>query len=150
MKKVGAISALLILLIGATGIPGGAGTWGIGFGNPYVSLKYLSTPTSAFELRAAFGSGISAYSLRLYSNSKSRGKTITFVGLEGGMISFKEEDSPGSGSFGMLFIGFEHSIRKNMTFSFDIGPAYITLASGTRSAKGVEWVYNLAVNLYFK
>jgi len=101
------------------------------------------------EGRGAFGSGIAAYSLRFYRNFSSKGKTATFVGLEGGLINFDKEDIKGDGSFGMLFLGFEHSISKKMTFSLDIGPAYINLSSEGTSEGGLEWVYNLGIYYYF-
>lgn len=124
--------------------------WGIGLGNPYISLKYWTSPGFAIEGRGAFGSGIGVYSVRFYRNFSFKNKTVTFVGLEGGLINFDKEDIEGDGSFGMLFLGFEHFIRKKMAFSLDIGPAYISLSSGGRSVGGVEWVYNLGINFYFK
>lgn len=124
--------------------------WGIGLGNPYVSIKYNASKRVAYEVRGAFGSGIGVYSVRFYRNFSWKNKTVTFVGLEGGLINFDKEDIGGDGSFGMLFLGFEHFISKKMTFLFDIGPAYINLSSEDTSVGGVEWVYNLGINFYFK
>lgn len=122
--------------------------WSIGLGNPYISLKYSASPNFSIEGRGAFSSQISVYSLRLYHNFPSRDKTTTFIGLEGGSISFDEEDIEGHGSFGMLFLGFEHFISKKMAFSLDIGPAYINLSSEGTSVGGLEWVYNLGICYY--
>lgn len=123
--------------------------WSIGLGNPYISLKYSASTKSSIEVRGAFGSGISVYSLRLYRNFSSRDKATTFIGLEGGTINFDKPDIEGNGYLGMLFLGFERSISKRMTFLFDIGPAYISLSSEGTLVEGVEWVYNLGVNIYF-
>ena len=124
--------------------------WGIGLGNPYISLKYWTSPRFAIEGRGAFGSGIGVYSVRFYRGFGLKNKTVIFVGLEGGLINFDKEDIEGNGSFGMLFLGFERFISKKMTFLFDIGPAYINLSSEDTSIGGIEWVYNLGINLYFK
>ena len=123
--------------------------WGIGFGNPYLSVKYHNSARAAYEIRAAFGTGINVYSARLYRNSELKGKSATFWGLEAGSIAFTKEDIGGSGYFAMLFFGFERFITEKMTFSFDIGPAHINLSSGNRSVEGIEWVYNLGINFYF-
>ena len=143
------ISVLTLLLIGTSTIPVSAGRWGIGLGNPYISLKHWTSPRFAIEGRGAFGSGIGAYSVRLYRNFNFKNKTVTFVGLEGGLINFDKEDIEGDGSFGMLFLGFEHSITKKMTFLLDIGPAYVNLSSEGTSVGGLEWVYNLGIYYYF-
>jgi len=123
--------------------------WSIGLGNPYISLKHWTTPKFAIEGRGAFGSGIGAYSVRFYRGFSRKGKTVTFLGLEGGLINFDKEDIEGNGSFGMLFLGFERFISKNMTFSLDIGPAYINVSSEGTSIGGLEWVYNLGIYYYF-
>lgn len=122
---------------------------GIGLGNPYICIKYHATKRLAYEVRGAFGSGINVYSARVYRNFTPRGKAVTFAGLEGGIISFDKEDIEGDGSFGMLFVGFENSLFEKLTFSFDIGPAYITLSSDAASVGGMEWVYNLGIYYYF-
>lgn len=150
MRKRLVMLVLTSLLISITAIPASAGRWGIGLGNPYISLKYWATPRFAIEGRGAFGSGIGAYSVRFYRGFSPKNKTVIFVGLEGGLINFDKEDIEGDGSFGMLFLGFEHFISKKMTFSLDIGPAYIGLSSEGTSVGGIEWVYNLGVNFYFK
>lgn len=124
--------------------------WSIGLGNPYICLKYSASPKFSIEGRGAFGSGISVYSLRLYHNFSHQDKTTTFIGGEAGTINFDKPDIEGNGYVGMLFLGFEHSISKRLTFLFDIGPAYISLSSEGTLVEGVEWVYNLGMNFYFK
>lgn len=122
--------------------------WGIGLGNPYVSIKYNTSKTVAFEARGAFGSGINVYSARVYRNFTPKGKSVTFAGLEGGTISFEKKDIKGDGSFGMLFVGFENSLSEKLTFVLDIGPAYISLSSEGTSVEGLEWIVNLGIYYY--
>ncbi|PWI46425.1 hypothetical protein CEE45_16910 [Candidatus Heimdallarchaeota archaeon B3_Heim] len=150
MRKRLVMLVLTSLLISITAIPVSAGRWGIGLGNPYISLKYWTSPRFAIEGRGAFGSGIGVYSVRLYRGFGPKGKTVTFAGVEVGLINFDKEDIEGDGSFGMLFLGFERFISKKMAFSLDIGPAYISLSSEDTSVGGIEWVYNLGINFYFK
>jgi len=123
--------------------------WSIGLGNPYICLKYSASPKFSIEGRGAFGSGISVYSLRFYRNFTRRNKTVTFIGGEVGTINFDKPDKEGNGYVGMLFLGFERFISKRLTFLLDIGPAYISLSSEGTSVEGIEWVYNLGVNIYF-
>ncbi len=153
MKKKVLVVTFLLLFIGLGSTFVCADTlekrWGIGLGNPYLSMKYHVSATTAYEARAAFGAGINVYSVRYYRNSKFKGKSLTFWGLEGGTISFIKEDIGGSGYFAMLFVGLERFILKKMTLSFDIGPAYISLSSDDISVEGVEFVYNLGIYYYF-
>lgn len=139
-------SALLFLGIISTVVS--AGTWGIGLGNPYVSLKYRTSGTVAYEVRAAFGSGLNVYSARIYRNFGSKGTAVPFVGVEGGTINFEGEDATGNGSFGMLFVGFEKLFTKKFSFTSDIGLAYISLSSEEASTVGLEWVVNLGIYYY--
>ncbi len=123
--------------------------WGIGLGNPYLSIKYHASARTAYEVRGAFGTSINVYSARFYRNFKPKGSSVTFWGLEGGSIAFTKEDIGGSGYFAMLFFGLERFITKKTTLSFDIGPAYISLSSDDVSVQGVEFVYNLGICYYF-
>lgn len=153
MKKRVLVVAFFLLFIGLGSTFAYANTlekrWGIGLGNPYLSIKHHAGARTAYEIRAAFGTGISVYSARFYRNSEVKGKSVTFWGLEAGSINFAKEDIAGSGYFAMFFLGFERFITKRMTLSFDIGPAQINLSSGDRSVEGIELVYNLGINFYF-
>ena len=153
MKKKVLVIAFFLLFIGLGSTFVCANTlekrWGIGLGNPYLSMKYHVSATTAYEARAAFGAGINVYSARFYRNSELKGKSLTFWGLEAGSITFTKEDIGGSGHFAMLFLGLERFITKKMTLSLDIGPAYISLSSDDISVEGVELVYNLGIYYYF-
>ena len=153
MKKKILLVAFFLLFIGLGSTFVYASTlekrWGIGLGNPYLSIKYHASAKTAYEIRAAFGTGINVYSARVYRNSEPKGRSVIFWGLEGGSIAFTKEDIGGSGYFAMLFLGLERFITKKMTLSFDIGPAYISLSSDDISVEGIEFVYNLGIYYYF-
>ncbi len=153
MKKKILVIAFFLLFIGLGSIFVYANTlekeWGIGLGNPYLSMKYHASQRTAYEIRAAFGTGINVYSARYYRNSIFKGKSVTFFGLEAGSIAFAKEDIGGSGYFAMVFLGLERFILKKMTLVFDIGPAYISLSSDDISVEGIELVYNLGIYYYF-
>jgi hypothetical protein len=153
MKRKVVVVTFFLLFIGLGSTFAHANTlekrWGIGLGNPYLSMKYHDSARTAYEIRAAFGTGINVYSARFYQNSELKGKSVTFWGLEAGSIAFTKEDIGGSGYFAMLFFGLERFITKKMTLSFDIGPAYISLSSDDISVEGIELVYNLGINFYF-
>lgn len=124
--------------------------FGIGLGNPYIALKYGFNAKISSEVRASFGEGITVYGIRGYYNLNSQSTSVLFLGLEGDTVTFDKEDIAGTGIVLMPFVGIEHFITQNLTFNLDRGPAYINLSSEGTSVGGVEWVYNLGINFYFK
>lgn len=125
---------------------------GIGLGNPYFSIKYGLSSRFSIEGRAAFGSGIFAGGARLYYNFNPEGRTVIFVGGEGDYVSFDVDDVEGIGLVGYGFVGGEYFITRRFTFNLDIGPAYIFLKENQLDfdEHGLEWVFNLGINYYFK
>jgi hypothetical protein len=129
---------------------------GIGLGWPYLSLKYGINPRFSVEGRGAFGEGIGVYGARLYYNFNPYDRAVIFTGLEGDYVSFdveiedEEEGMKGKGYVGYLFVGGEYFINDNFTFNLDIGPAYIDLTEDEfdLNVSGIEWLYNLGINLY--
>ena len=111
------ILSLLLGSLGSTSIFASSleKRWGIGLGNPYLSMKYHASARTAYEIRAAFGSGISVYSARVYRNFTSKGKAVAFAGLEGGTISFEKKDIKGDASSGVVFVGFENPFSEKPT-----------------------------------
>ena len=126
-----------------------SGKFGIGLGNPYIALKYGFNPKISCEARAAFGKEITVYGIRGYYNFNPNSTSVLFLGLEGDGVKFHKEDIAGTGTVLMAFVGMEHFITKSLTFNFDIGPAYISLESEGTPVGGIEWVYNLGINIYF-
>jgi len=127
-----------------------SGRFGIGLGSPYIAFKYGLNPKISAEARAAFGEGIMVYGIRGYYNLNPQSRSVLFLGLEGDEVKFDKEDISGAGIVLMSFVGIEHFIIENVTFNLDIGPAYIRLESGGASVEGIEWIYNLGINFYFK
>lgn len=153
MKKLLLVSLTSLAIIASISITGHtndlSGRFGIGLGNPYVALKYGFNAKVSGEVRIAFGEGITVYGIRGYYNFNPQSTSVLFLGWEGDAVTFDKEDIAGTGFVLMAFVGIEHFIAKNLTFNFDIGPAYISLESEGTSVGGIEWVYNLGVNFYF-
>jgi hypothetical protein len=137
------------------------GKLGIGLGYPWVSIKYGITHKFSIEVRGAFGSGINVYGVRLYYNFNPKhriDRIVIFTGLEGDYVSFnvdtgnKEEKMSGNGYIGYTFLGGEYFITKRFTLNLDIGPAFISLEEDefNLSVDGIEYVFNLGINFYFK
>jgi hypothetical protein len=125
---------------------------GIGLGNPYISLKYGLSSKLSIEARGAFGSGISVYGARFYYNFNPKDRSVIFIGGEGDFVSFDKEDISGTGYVVYAFVGGEYFITKRFTFNLDIGPAFIGLEEDelNLSVEGIEYVFNLGINFYFK
>jgi len=127
--------------------------FGIGLGYPYFSARYGFNDKFTGEVRGASGSGIEVFSGRGYYNFYSDKEVLGFCGAEAGVINFDTEDTPGAGTIGMLFFGGEYFVNQNLSCQFDIGPAYININTeeiGQEfTAEGIEWIFNLGLNLYF-
>jgi len=125
---------------------------GLGLGNPYVSLKYGISRKWSAELRGAFGSGITVIGGRSYYNWNPERRTVIYCGVEMDYVTFDTEGISGSGYVGYAFVGGEHFITKRLTFTLDIGPAFIVLKENKfkLNVQGIEYVFNLGINFYFK
>jgi len=130
-----------------------SGRLGLGFGNPYIALKYGVSSKISSEVRAAFGEGVLVYGIRGYYNFNPHDKLVFFIGGELDAVNFKKSYLSGRGEVLMFFVGLEHFVSRNSSLCFDIGPAYISLHSGETisgevNSEGIEWVYNLGFNFY--
>lgn len=125
---------------------------GIGFGNPYISVKYGLNSKFSIEARGAFGSGIIVSGARLYYNFNPEDRAVIFIGGEGDYVTFDTDDVSGNGYVGYAFVGGEYFISKKFTFNLDIGPAFIGLKEDEfdLDVSGLEWIFNLGINYYFK
>jgi len=132
-----------------------SGKLGVSIGYPYFSLKYGLSQDITAELRGAYNFTDPVYvvSGRGYLNIYRDKSVIGYIGLEGGWTQFDTEGTAGTGYYGMLFVGGEFFFSKGISLGVDIGPAYIILGTNYGgldfSTGGLEWVYNLSVNLYF-
>lgn len=89
--------------------------------------------------------------LRGYYYFSPQAKYLLFVGLKGDFVTFKGEDSKGTGFAGELFVGGEYFFVKSFSFQLDLGPALISLEDTkdtTESVSGLEYVVNFGINYY--
>lgn len=153
MKRTAIIVIFCILLVGyAVSLAKGndiSGKFGLGLGNPYISLKYGFSSKLSGEIRVAFGPGIVVYGIRGYYNFNPQNKGVISLGGEADLVSFNTEGISGNGNVLMVFLGFEYFLTDKRTLSIDIGPALITVSSEETSVSGLEWVYNIGINFYF-
>ena len=154
MRKI--LIALTVLLLNSAGkaedsIQGGAMCLGINY--PGIELKYFLNSKNAVELRYQASDEISVAGIRWYRCSlKSSSDLSLFYGFEAGGISFKGDDSEGTGIMGGLYLGGEYFIGKRLGLIMDIGPYYISLSDADYSVteSGIAFVVNLGLNFYFK
>ena len=126
------------------------GKWSIGLIYPGLSIKYR-TGKHAWEMKAQSGSGILAAGPRYYRYVKNSGLSL-FWGLETDFISFKGDESKGSGFAAGGFAGGEISLGNNLSLSMDCGPMYLSLSDAkfSESASSLEYVLNMGIYWYFK
>ncbi len=128
------------------------GKIGIGLGYPYLSLKYGLTQNLSLETRGAFGDGINVYGGRLYYNFNPNDMIVISIGGERDYVSFDTDGTSGKGYIGYGFISGEYFIFQEFTLNLDVGPAFISLNEDKfkLSVDGIEWIFNLGINFYFK
>ena len=132
-----------------------SGKLGISFGYPYFGVKYGLSQDITAELRGAynFSDEIYVVSGRGYYSIYRDKSIIGYLGLEGGWTKFNTQGTAGTGYYAMLFGGGEYFFLKNVSLGLDIGPAYIVLGTNYGgidfSTGGLEWVYNVDLNIYF-
>ncbi len=72
--------------------------------------------------------------------------------MEGDFVTFKGDDSKGTGIAGELFVGGEYFFAKSFSVQLDLGPAFISLKDTkdtSESVSGLEYVVNFGINYYF-
>ncbi len=124
--------------------------WAIGLLYPGAALKHIINK-HAWEIRVQSGSGIFAVGPRYYrylANSEIK----LFWGLEADYISFKGDESAGSGFAFGGFTGGEIPLTPNIKLSMDIGPMYISLSENdySQSVSGLEYFLNMGIYWHFK
>jgi hypothetical protein len=120
----------------------------IGFGWPYIALKYNFSKRIASEIKWSAGEGINVYGGRGYWNFRyfDRSKlSKLFTGREAGYITFDSLDIIGAGYERSVFLGGEYFITKRLFLMFDISSTFIVLKSDEFKIDGIEFVCNLAV-----
>jgi hypothetical protein len=151
MKRTTIIIGILLFLPSFVLAESIAKRWGVGLNYPGLSVKYGINEKNALELKSQFGEGIFVIGPRYYYNFNPKDKAVIFLGGEVAYISFKGDESEGSGFCVGGFVGGEYFVNKNFAVSMDIGPVYITLKDKDTSLdeSGVDFVLNLGLNYYF-
>ncbi|MFH1282411.1 MAG: hypothetical protein ABII27_01955 [bacterium] len=150
IKLIASFCLLLIFLYpvyaGHTG-----GDYGVGLNYPGLGVRYYLSNNFSLEGKGQFEKDIVLGGLRGYYYFNHEAEILFFTGLEADFISFKGDDSKGSGFAGEIFIGGETFIANSLSLQLDFGPAFISLKDKDTSIKadGVELVVNFGVNYYF-
>jgi hypothetical protein len=121
----------------------------INLGYPYIGLGY-NYGNWLYGIRGAFGNGISVYAFRISIFENSNKKTLPYIGLELGGISFDTYSLEGNGVESGIFFGLEHYISKNISFSSEFYPVFITVKSGDYRVNRLEFVLNFGFNFYWR
>jgi hypothetical protein len=121
----------------------------INLGYPYIGLGY-NYGNWLYGIRGAFGNEISVYAFRISIFENSNKKTLPYIGLELGGISFDTYSLEGNGVESGIFFGLEHYISKNISFSSEFYPVFITVKSGDYRVNRLEFVLNFGFNFYWR
>ncbi len=127
----------------------------LGFGYPYISLKYDINSQFDVETRYAFSENINIYGLRGYysflNEGISQNSVNFFSGLELDYTTFDDNIS-GGGIIAYPFIGGEYFFIDSFSLMMDFGPAFISLEEDeyNLTVDGFEWVVNMGMFFYFK
>jgi hypothetical protein len=124
---------------------------GIGFGYPYLSIKYGVNPGFSIEAKGAFGEKIMVVGGRAYCNFNPMDRTVYYLGGEVNYVKFELEEIEGEGYMGGFFMGGEIFLSRSFSFNLDFGPYYTRLedAKSNSTVEGIDYVVNLGVHIYF-
>jgi len=131
--------------------PPAAREWAMGVLYPGVALKYGAAGVNEWEIKAQSGSGILILGLRNYRYFTQTSPRL-FWGIGADYITFKGEESKGSGFAGEAFIGGEIFLTRQIGLLMDFGPMYISLNDNdfSESASGLEYVLNMGIYWHFR
>ncbi|MBI5574290.1 MAG: hypothetical protein HY919_07050 [Elusimicrobia bacterium] len=127
------------------------GNFGIGVNYPGIGARYFFSDKISAELKGQIEKDIFVGGLRGYYYFSPQAKYLLFAGLEGDFVTFKGDDSKGTGFAGELFVGGEYFFNKSFSVQLDLGPALVSLKDDdtSESVNGLEYVVNFAINYYF-
>jgi len=130
--------------------------FGIGVGNPYLSLIFIINPKLSLEPRAAGGDGITLAGLRV-NYAFSEEKIINYyTALEYYNVQFQgidridngvEKYESNTGSMAGIYFGGMYKISKRTGFCLDFGVSSINLGNGNNgvTVNGMEFVINTGI-----
>lgn len=147
MKRLALLIIAMLLLPAASY----SGDLNLGFGYPYLSVKY-DFPVLSAEARYAAGSGISVYAGRGYWNFHRADPLTGFAGVEAGYISFNSMSMRGTGYEAALFVGGQYRLSRDFFLLMDFAPTLIMLRHAVYTdvtVSGVEFVVNAGVYYRF-
>ena len=124
----------------------------IGVNFPGIGARYFFSDKISAELKGQLEKDIVVGGLRGYYYFSPQAKYLLFAGLEGDFVSFKGDDSEGTGFAGEVFIGGEYFFNKSFSVQLDLGPALIFIKDTkdtSESVSGLEYVVNFGINYYF-
>lgn len=128
------------------------GDLGIGINFPGIGVRYFLSDKISLEVKGQIEKDIFVGGLRGYYYFKSKEKLLPFVGLEADFVTFKGDESEGTGFAGEIFVGGEYFFAKSFSVQLDLGPAFISLKDTkdtSESVNGLEYVVNFGINYYF-
>ncbi|MBI5574511.1 MAG: hypothetical protein HY919_08200 [Elusimicrobia bacterium] len=123
----------------------------IGVNYPGIGARYFFSDKISAELKGQIEKDIFVGGLRGYYYFKSEEKLLPFAGLEADFVTFKGDDSKGTGIAGEVFVGGEYFFNKSFSVQLDLGPAFISLKDTkdtSESVSGLEYVVNFGINYY--
>ena len=126
--------------------------FGIGVNYPGLGARYFLSDKISLEAKGQIEKDIFVGGLRGYYYFSPKAKYLLFAGLEGDFVTFKGDESKGTGFAGEIFVGSEYFFNKKFSVQLDLGPAYISLKDTkdtTESVSGLEYVVNFGINYYF-
>ena len=124
----------------------------VGVNFPGLGARYFLSDKISLELKGQIETDIFVSGLRGYYYFSPAAKYLLFAGLEGDFVSFKGDDSKGTGIAGEVFVGSEYFFAKCLSVQLDLGPAFVSLEDTkdtSESVSGLEYVVNFGINYYF-
>lgn len=128
----------------------------LGVNYPGAGLKLHLSDRFAAELRGQYEDRVFTAGARMYYYPAVSGfaddRVRSFLGLEGGHVTFKGRYSKGQGAALGAFGGAEYFLSRRVSVQTDAGPYYILLKDRHTAIKqrGLEFVLNFGINFYFK
>ena len=124
--------------------------WGIGLFYPGITFKYWTESPWAIEIRGAAGPGIGVAGFRFYYNLPLHQAFFLLFGGEVDVSFFSVDDIDGWGLAFEGFAGVEYRLTKSISFTADIGPAWVMAFDPPGGyAGGLDFILNVGFNYYF-
>ena len=149
-SKIAVIAALFCCLAAPARAEVHKGDWALGLNYPGLGGKYFLGEHFSLEARGQKGDDVFTGGLRGNFYFNPAYKTVLLSGVGADYLTFKGEESKGTGLAGEVFFGLEYFFLDNFSFQADFGPAYIRLKDNDTalSVSGLEYVVNFGFHWY--